>query len=153
MIAVLHRLMATKPGAAYGDLLQSVLADSHFHSLCMFGDIDAHCFVLYIHIYMCIYIYIFIYIYTHAYIYIYTHIYIHILYTWRFSCILLRLSYRATLATKFLQVNPTKIIINQPYEDRTLRCRVATSVSGWSWIFGGKKSWQTNQSLRLNMHG
>ena len=75
MIAVLHRLMATKPGAAYGDLLQSVLADSHFHSLCMFGDIDAHCFVLYIHIY--VHIYIFIYIHMHIYI----HIYIHILYT------------------------------------------------------------------------
>ena len=58
--------MATKPGAAYGDLLQSVLADSHIHSLCMFGDIDAHCFVLYI------------YMHTHTHIYIHTHTHTHI---------------------------------------------------------------------------
>ena len=73
MIAVLHRLMATKPGAAYGDLLQSVLADSHIHSLCMFGDIDAHCFVLYIYIYAHTHTYIYIHTHTH------THIYIHII--------------------------------------------------------------------------
>ena len=61
----------------YGDLLPSVLADSQFHSLSMFGNIDAGCCVvnfsnLYIHTYL--FFYICIYLYTYRYLKIQLHL-------------------------------------------------------------------------------